>query len=187
MNTQMQRSPDKFLLVVLAGSLTVNVFLALSVSKPLQARSIVSLGAPGDLSPGFSAVRVRGGPELVSYPFNKPTLVYVMTPNCKWCKRNGDNIRSLYDRRKKEYRFVGITLSSEGIGQYVDDEKVPFPVYQNVPPNVLRALGLGNTPQTILVGTDGRIQKNWVGAYMGNIQSEVEQTFAVKLPGTQLH
>lgn len=43
-------------------------------------------------------------------------------------------------------------------------------------------LGLGATPQTV-VSREGRVVKNWIGAFGPNSQADVEEFFGVQLPG----
>jgi hypothetical protein len=47
----------------------------------------------------------------------------------------------------------------------------------------MRVLGLESTPQTIIISPDGRVMKNWVGAYGESLRPEVEAYFGIKLPG----
>jgi hypothetical protein len=42
---------------------------------------------------------------------------------------------------------------------------------------------LGSTPQTMVIGTDGRIIANWVGAYTGDTLIAVENFFLLQMPG----
>ena len=44
-------------------------------------------------------------------------------------------------------------------------------------------LGLGSTPQTIVIAPDGRVLKNWIGAFGMPVQTQVEEFFDVRLPG----
>src|SRR5881409_3609007 len=45
-----------------------------------------------------------------------------------------------------------------------------------------RRLGLGHTPQTIVVSKEGKVHRNWIGAFIQS-RSDVEQFFGVRLPG----
>jgi hypothetical protein len=45
------------------------------------------------------------------------------------------------------------------------------------------SLGLGSTPQTIVISSQGKIEKNWIGAYGDDTKKEVEDYFGVVLPG----
>ena len=67
----------------------------------------------------------------------------------------------------------------------LDAQKLSFPVYSALSPETIKALGLGGTPQTIVVSTDGKVIKNWMGAYTETIQPEVETFFGVRLPGVK--
>jgi len=60
---------------------------------------------------------------------------------------------------------------------------MPFSSYANIPPNVVSALNLVSTPQTLVVSPNGKLLKHWRGAFAGKIQAEIEQYFGVKLPG----
>lgn len=42
---------------------------------------------------------------------------------------------------------------------------------------------LGSTPQTIVVGSDGRVVENWLGAYTGDTLVAIENFFLVEMPG----
>ena len=43
--------------------------------------------------------------------------------------------------------------------------------------------GQGGTPQTLLLDPQGKILKNWRGAYQGSLRKEVERVLALSLPG----
>jgi len=45
------------------------------------------------------------------------------------------------------------------------------------------AYKVGGTPNTLVISPEGRVLKNWRGAYMDDLQREVEQYFEVELPG----
>jgi hypothetical protein len=120
--------------------------------------------------------------ETVSYSdIGLPTVIYVFSPDCAWCERNLPNIRAL-SARKDSFRFIGISLAEGRLKEYLEARKLEFPVYTNILPDTMLALGLGATPQTIVVSPNGKVLKNWVGAYIGQVRSEVESYFGVALP-----
>jgi hypothetical protein len=45
------------------------------------------------------------------------------------------------------------------------------------------SLGLGSTPQTIVISPEGRVLKNWTGSYGEQVQAELEEYFQIRLPG----
>jgi peroxiredoxin len=122
--------------------------------------------------------------ETIGYAdSDKPTVLYVFSPSCVWCERNTQNINLIADLKRESFRFIGLSLSDDGLQDYVGSHHFNFPVYAGVTPESAQMLGLGSTPQTIVISPDGRIQQNWVGAYASSIRPQVEGFFNVRLPG----
>jgi hypothetical protein len=109
-------------------------------------------------------------------------LLYVFTPACGWCKRNEDNLRSLVSQTSESLRIIGVSLSHDGLVEYVRQR---FPPVKVVKPDArtITAYKLSGTPTTILVSSQGIVLRVWKGAYIENIQQDLEQYFRIKLPG----
>lgn len=107
----------------------------------------------------------------------------VLSPSCIWCERNRKNIDELTKAKGKDSRFVGLSLSGEQLKEYVEEHHLNFPVYTGLKSDAIQALGLGGTPQTIVISPEGLVLKNWPGAYREQTQREVEDYFQVRLPG----
>jgi hypothetical protein len=75
-----------------------------------------------------------------------------------------------------------VSLEDANLKQYVDSYNFSFPIYKSPTPESIRALGLKNTPQTIVISPDGRVLKNWIGIFAERLQPEVEAYFGVRLP-----
>jgi hypothetical protein len=91
----------------------------------------------------ITAKRVGGQDELISYQgVNLPTVLYVFTPPCVWCARNADNFKSLANRESADYRFIGISLSEQGLTDYVAKNNLTLPVYSGLSPETLKAYKL---------------------------------------------
>lgn len=112
----------------------------------------------------------------------QPTLLYVFTPACVWCERNEDNIRSLANQTSERLRVIGVSLTHDGLVEYVGQR---FPPVKVIKPDArtIAAYKLSGTPTTILVSPQGVVLKVWKGAYNDSIQRELEETFHIKLPG----
>lgn len=174
------------LILVLAGSLALNVRLSwrLNKAESLLARSSpVSRLAVGAMVPPIPAVDLEGKPTTISYAGYPPTVLYVFVPPCEWCGRNQANIQALARERGKTYRFIGLSLSDDHLKQYVTKNGITFPVYSRLDSEAISALGLGSTPQTLVVSPEGKLAGNWTGAYGGPLQAEVEKYFGMQLPG----
>jgi thioredoxin-related protein len=114
---------------------------------------------------------------------DKSTVLYVLRPDCLWCARNLNNVQALVKARSASFRFIGLSLSSNGVKEYVRANSLGFPVYSVASTDIVQALHLGNTPQTIVVTSRGKVIQDWIGAYLDTNQSGVENFFKVKLPG----
>ncbi len=94
-----------------------------------------------------------------------PTIVYLFAPECSWCSRNLANIKAVSDQVQDRYALVGLSLTSEGLPEYVSAHQFDFPVLTNVAPDTLQRMS-GGTPITYVVDTTGTVLKVWRGAYM---------------------
>jgi hypothetical protein len=177
------KRPDAFLLLLLAASLFLNVYLGWRVKQG------PSVPDPDKLSTGMKidpvpAVGLDGKPSTISFAdTNKPTVFYVLTPSCIWCRRNEANIQRIVETKANEFRFIGLSLADSGLKEYIDEHNLKFPVYSGLKEETIQALGLGGTPQTIIVSPEGQILKVWKGAYAENLRPEVEAYFGIQLPG----
>lgn len=186
------KSSGSFYLLVLAsalliGSVIINVVLAEKLRaingklSKVESEAILSIG---DVVPDLEAENFDGTPFNSLYSDDKrSTVLYVFSTTCVWCTKNLKNMQALYEGKGTDYRFIGISMSSKGLGEYVAQHKWNFPVVTDPSPGTMLAYKLGGTPQTIIISNNGKVLKNWSGAYMNSIEREVEGYFQIKLPG----
>ena len=173
---------DSWLVVgLLALSLSLNVYLAWQTRyHSAQARQILGVGAK---VPSLAAEQLGGARVVLEWALDgRPTVMYVFTPSCVWCKRNLEGVKVLSKARESSYRFIGVSLSSVGLKEYVEENNLMFPVYTNLDSQTVRRFKLIVTPETLVISRDGKIQKAWPGAYGGTVQKEIEAMFGVHLP-----
>lgn len=134
--------------------------------------------------PSIAVKRLDGQVSVVAYRgASQPTILYIFTPPCSWCARNVDNFKTLVEKEKDQYRIIGLSLSQEGLAEYVAKNRLALPIYSGLSDEAKKAYRLSGTPQTIVVSPEGRVLQNWVGAYAGKNQEDIEAYFHVKLPG----
>ena len=174
-------------LVLLGASVTLNVVLAHKVRSLLRPRSLegsARLLEIGESVPPITARKVDGEIETISYSkSDRPTVLYVFTPACSWCARNLENIKTLRRLRGAEYRFIGLSLSREGVSSNLAVHGFDLSTYTDLSKDALEAYKLHGTPQTIVISPEGRVIQNWMGAYVGHQKSQIEAFFHVSLPG----
>jgi AhpC/TSA family len=181
------KKADFLLLALLLASLMLNVYLGWSVAGSKNGSAVRA--RPSELAEGavvqpITVSDLSGKQETISFTDGgKPTVLYVLSPACKWCERNMQNIKTLAGPHGEAFRFIGLSLDEKNLNEYVAGNHFTFPVYKNPTPDTVRALGLESTPQTIVVSPEGRVLKSWVGAYGDRLRPEVEAYFGMKLPG----
>jgi hypothetical protein len=177
------RSPLPILII----SVGLNVVLAGRVNV-LQS-AVRTLKSDGRLKIGTKVSAIEGttvDKSPLSIRFNDtnvPTVLYVMRPGCIWCQRNHSNLKTLLAEAGSKYRFFVVSLEADGAAKYQADHPVSATMITNLSENTKREFKLGGTPQTLVISPAGVVLKNWVGAYTGPNESEVQKEFSVKLPG----
>ncbi|MDT7807511.1 MAG: hypothetical protein QOJ70_1324, partial [Acidobacteriota bacterium] len=173
---------------MLGVSLVTNLLLAYKVKTLGDSLAELTAPPPGlevgtTVSP-IKAHSLSGQTDVISYAEDdKPVVLYVFTPQCSWCARNLPNLKALLAHEQGAYGFVGLSLTDKDVKDYAAKNGLDFPVYFNPAEDAMREYKLGGTPQTIVISREGKVLKNWVGAYTGQQQEEVEQFFHISLPG----
>ncbi len=81
-----------------------------------------------------------------------------------------------------DYRVIGLSLVRDGLREYIEKNRIEYPVYTSPDPEQSRDFISGGTPTTVLISA-GAIEAVWRGAYAGKAKDEVEAKLRVRLPG----
>ncbi len=188
-SSRKQRMPSSILIltVLLSISACLNIFLASKVRELTDSLIYIKGESSlkiGEKVPAISAKNLDGNTVTIAYDGRrKPLILYVFTPQCKWCYKNLQNVQTLANELHEKFDFVGLSLSTDQLKEYVTQHDLDFPVITDLPITTIQAYKLGGTPQTIVVSPDGEVLKNWVGAYQESMQKEVEDYFNIQMPG----
>jgi len=173
-----------FLTILLSLSVLVNIFLARKVkilSTPITPAGLLQVGTS---VPPIVGQAKDGTEQTLSYDSSQlPTVLYVFSPQCGWCKKNLGNLKVLIDNSGTSYRLVGISLTDQDLKNYIIDNDLQMPVYTNLDDSVRAKYRLTGTPMTIVVSPESKVLKVWIGAYRDNIGQEISKYLKVKLPG----
>lgn len=171
-----------FVLALLVGSLGLNLKLAWQL-KALQPpiRLDKTLGKHVG---NFQAADLAGGVRNISFDVGKSTLVYYIDPECKWCKANAKSFNKLANKAElDDVRVIVLSPRAEKMEEFLSESHLPpDKVYVLRTDSLSRELGLTGTPQTFLVGANGKVERHWIGAYDGHNRNEIEKTFNLNLP-----
>jgi peroxiredoxin len=180
-----QARREWMLLLLLATSAGLNVAQARRIHKlgtALDARAAEARLAEGDVVPSLSVHDHLDRASSISFHDTaQPTVLYFLSVHCPWCDRNNANLTRLVTAAESHYRIIIISRDTENPAAYMAQRNLRAPVYYRLAESA--KLKLGITPQTIVVSSQGRVLKNWYGAYSGPLQREIESYFNVELPG----
>ena len=171
---------------LLTASLAANGYFALLYvgnNNPVRRPSPHAVQAGVGLPP-IEAASLDGVPTIVTCPREKRgTVVYIFTPQCHWCDENTANVNVLARYLKDDYSFVGLSLSEQGVREYIRSRELSFTVLIRPSRASRSAYQLRSTPMTYLLSPHGVVVDSWVGAYAGETLARIERRFGVRLPG----
>jgi hypothetical protein len=169
---------DKFTFGLLVVSISLNLALAWKVHGLKVELARDQTIAEGTLVDGLQVKTPSGRlTELRFSSSDKPTVVYIFSPACPWCAVNRDKITTLAKAQAGRFHFIGISLTPEGLEAYLRTDPLPFDVYTDLRNSDVAKFHLGTTPQTLVIGSNGRVVKSWLGAYIGSAEGEVKAFF----------
>ena len=187
-----QVSRRKMLLLVLLGVVLVTLNVGLVVqNRRLKASAGNAGGAraivlpPGKSVPALSGLDSEGRQLVFDYGSDpRKTLLLVFSPRCPYCTKNMPNWNALtLGLDEKEFRVVAVSTIPEGVKEYAERHGLKnVPVITTPDPKDKVAYEMNVTPQTVLIGADGTVEKVWTGLIQGAEREDVEKQFGVSLP-----
>lgn len=172
--------------LLLLGLLASNVALIIHIRT---LNSSVQNGqtalAEGQLMAPVTGIDVSEQKQLFEWgKDNRKTLLMIFSPHCGYCQQNMPNWTAILQGiDKSAYRVVMISSISEGVKEYIDRYQIKdVPIIVEPEPKVLVDYQMYVTPQTILLGSDGKIERYWIGEITGEQKTHVEQSLNVILP-----
>lgn len=128
---------------------------------------------------------LEGKPVQIDWKSDaRPTVLYAFRPACAWCRRNIGAVQALAEGASPGYRFIGVSLTRDGLKEYLGQTPFRFPVYVAGPK--ASPLKLGLAPETLVISREGVVVKAWPGAYVARTSADIEKTFGFKLPDVHL-
>jgi len=141
--------------------------------------------ARGTAVPDLDAQGIGGTPAHLSFKGDsRPTVPYVFSPACVWCKRNLVNLKSLMAVDRGRFRWVALSTLNTGVEDYLTSNRLRFDkVLVNASAASMAAYHIGATPETFVVGTDQKLLADWRGAWASDpVRGEGQKFFALTLP-----
>jgi|GEM_PF-3627179 len=184
-------TPDRLLLIVLGLSLLANIgqyVLRLRARQAVLPYTVNRyernlLPQPGATLASLHLLNADGSKTELQFGSNElPTIVYVLSPTCKWCQRNLQMIDALVTQLHGRYRVIGISNTPIGLQDYIHKISPPFPIYYPDPNYTNATITTDITPRTLLFSSSGSFIQGWNGAYINQTKSDIAMFFKVSLP-----
>lgn len=182
----MQPATRRVLLSILVGSvlasLVGNAYFVWERSARRRAEQTIEPLLPGTPVPSIAAEDAAGERTVVSFSgHTRPTVLYVLSPNCLWCERNGPSLRELVEKTEGRFRFIGLSVRRDGLSEHLSRNAVPFPVYVASDESIFRTLRVRAVPTTIVVSAEGRAIASIVGAWAKENKGKIESVTHTQL------
>ena len=169
--------------LVLLVAVLLNVVLTREIVR-LRDTLALERSLVGSYLPPLSVQDRNGKPVEVNYRDNVGgTVLYVFRPYCTWCAQNAPLISSVSEQASDRFRFIGVSLISTGLEEYLHETDQRLPETFHSPEKwVISSYKLGLTPQTILIAPDGQVLEQWTGAYSSPNRDQIEEAMGVSIP-----
>jgi hypothetical protein len=135
--------------------------------------------------PDLVGVSLEGSAVSLNLKRDKPTVLYVMSPTCGWCRRNYPNVVALAKKAMGDYYFVGVSTTGTiaELRAHLKELPLPFEVFLLDREKLGQLVYFRATPTTLVLSPQGLVAKAWIGAYQDSSENEVNKYFALSLPG----
>lgn len=139
----------------------------------------------GQSMPAIAGMDLEGREQIFDWgKDNRKTLLMNFSPRCGYCRANMPNWTAILQGIDKlAYRVVLVSSISDGAKEYIEKYNIKdVPVIVEPEPKVLVNYLMHITPQTVLLNSDGKIEKVWVGKFVNEQKPYIEQSLNVSLP-----
>jgi hypothetical protein len=167
--------------------IVMNVLL-LQQNKELKAyagKMNRSLGLkPGTEVPPLKGVDLNGAGREFSFGEDaRKTLLLILSPTCGPCKENMPNWEALMkDMDERLARVVVVSTAPRGVKEFTSGFDLGnAPVIAEIDQETRTAYNMIATPQTILIGPDGKTERTWTGPLSAEMQQDVKQALGYPL------
>ena len=172
--------------------LVVLTLLALNVSLVIQNRNLRSGDIltrsvalkEGTVVPALSGLDLNGNKITLDYQ-NDPrkAVMLVFSPRCSYCVDNMPNWQSIAQGLDRtQYRILAVSITTSGLKDYVAQYSLgDVPLIAEVEPKSRVSYEMNVTPQTILIDSNGKVEKIWNGVIQDADRTDVERSLGLKL------
>lgn len=141
-------------------------------SEPLATYAPLS---EGDAAPDFTASLSDGSSFTLSEQTGKVVLLNFWATWCGPCRDEMPAFEQLNDEYGNDVMIVAVNYmeDEDTVNRFISDNGYTFPIAYDVDGSITMKYPSDGIPYTLVIGTDGTIQKLYVGAYSAEIQYQL--------------
>lgn len=107
----------------------------------------------------------------------KRTVLLVFSPTCTFCVKNmpmWNHLLKTIDQNS--YQVIAVSIKREGTKEYITEYGLSsIPVIAELSVEDSLAYNFNATPMTVLISSDGKVEKSWAGLLSKQAQDEIKQ------------
>lgn len=179
-------SKGKFLLSIILGVVLVGINAYLLIQNRRLSSSIDDVLEASHLNSGaivstLRGVDIEGHNVIIDYvEGDRKTVLFIFTPDCGYCEQImpfWQGISEKIDRRA--FRVFAVSLKSDGTKEFVSRYRLTSsPVLEKVYFEGSNSYKFSQTPETVLIDADGKVEKVWKGPPDEKAKKEIEVALA---------
>ncbi|MFH0931276.1 MAG: TlpA disulfide reductase family protein, partial [Candidatus Zixiibacteriota bacterium] len=169
------------ILIVLIVVMGVEILLLVQENQKLRKalyrpRGSFKVLGPGEKVPSLVGINLEGKELKIEYPSSERTVLFWFSPVCPSCEENLEFWKEIYRKHSSEnLRFIGVTsFGKDNTEDFVKKFQLEFPVLIVSDISLLDQYKVEVIPQTVLIDTNGVVQKVWPGPLSENYKKEIE-------------
>jgi peroxiredoxin len=172
-------------LIVIIIVMGVEILLLVQENKKLRNTLSLSKGPfkilnPEEKVPPLIGIDQKGEELRIDYPSSKKTVLFWFSPACPSCEENLAFWKEIYQRHNSEkLRFAGVTQAEKSkVEEFIKRFQLEFPVLIISNLSLVDQYKVEVIPQTMLIDSNGIVQKVWPGPLSENYKKEIEEMLA---------
>jgi peroxiredoxin len=168
------------ILIVLVVVMGIEVLLLVQENQKLRKvlsrpRGPFKVLGPGEKVPSLFGINLEGKELKVEYPSKQRTVLLWFSPACPSCEENLEFWKEVYRNYNSDnLRFIGVTtFGQDKTSEFVRKNQLEFPILIVSNLSLIDQYKVEVIPQTILIDTNGIVQKVWPGPLANEYKKEI--------------
>jgi peroxiredoxin len=180
-----RRLSQSLLLLLIVGLCIANGLL-IKQNRDLKAaiaRKQPELLKPGQQVPPLAANTLSGQRQGINYADRAKTVLLVFSPQCPACEQTLPYWREIKEScARNQYQIFGISLDDGAkTNAFLASNGLTLETFVGIEAETKGAYKLSLTPLTIVIDSNGKVERIWPGVFSREMKLEVERYFGISV------